>query len=122
MDVFLIKDDKLLEKYSTISDKVNADTKTNLTASLFIIKKNLKTKRKSHGDEVTDFFDKEIPKFDSNHACLAVISLDSALNKDGSYHPQVNVGTECRYIEKKIIRHINDNLNDFSYSDESGEE
>ena len=41
MDVFLIKDDKLLEKYSTIWDKVNADTKTNLTASLFIIKKKI---------------------------------------------------------------------------------
>ena len=31
---------------------------------------------KSHGDEVTDFYDKEIPKVDSNHICLAVISLN----------------------------------------------
>ena len=29
-----------------------------------------------------DFYDKEIPKLDSNHTCLAVISLDSALKKD----------------------------------------
>ena len=36
---------------------------------------------KSHGDEVTNFYDKEIPKLDSNHTCLAVISLDSALKK-----------------------------------------
>ena len=27
----------------------------------------------SHGDEVTDFYNKEIPKVDSNHAFLAVI-------------------------------------------------
>ena len=39
----------------------------------------LKTKVKSSSDEVTDFFDKEIPKVDSNHACLAVINLDFAL-------------------------------------------
>ena len=41
----------------------------------------LQTIIKSHGDEVTDFYDKEIPKVDSNHTCLAVISLDSALKK-----------------------------------------
>ena len=26
---------------------------------------------------------------------------------------------DCKYIEKKAVRHINDNLSDFSYSDES---
>ena len=46
----------------------------------------MKTKIKSHGDEVTDFYDKKIPKVDSNHTCLAVFSLDSALKKDGSYY------------------------------------
>ena len=29
---------------------------------------------------------------------------------------------ECKYIEKKVVMHINDNLSDFSYSDESDEE
>ena len=38
--------------------------------------------------EFTDFYDKEIPKVDSNHTCLAVISLDSALKKDDNYYPQ----------------------------------
>ena len=41
---------------------------------------------KSHGDKVTDFYDKKIPKVDSDHACLAVISLDSALKKDDNYY------------------------------------
>ena len=49
----------------------------------------MKTKIKSHGDEVTDFYDKESPKVDSCHTCLAVISLDSALNEDENYCPQV---------------------------------
>ena len=44
-------------------------------------KKILKTKTKSHGHEVTDFYNKEIPKVDSNYTCLAGISLDSALKK-----------------------------------------
>ena len=36
-------------------------------------KKNLKTKIKPYGDEATDFHDKEMPKMEPNHACLAVI-------------------------------------------------
>ena len=84
----------------------------------------MKTKIKSYGDEVTDFYDKEFPKVDSNHTCLAVISLDSALNKDGSYYLKVFL-EECKYIEEKAIRHINDNFSDFfssDYSDDSDEE
>ena len=62
-----------------------------------------------------------IKKVDSNHTCLAVISLDFALKKDDNYYLQVFL-KECKYIEKKVIRHINDNLSDFSYSDDSDEE
>ena len=46
----------------------------------------MKTKIKSHGGEVTDFYGKKIPKVDSNNTCLAVISLDSALKKEGNYY------------------------------------
>ena len=74
-----------------------------------IKKKKLKTKINSYGDEVTDFYHKETPKVDSNNICLAVISLDSALNKDGNYSPNVFL-KECKYIEKKVIRHIIDVL------------
>ena len=44
---------------------------------------------KCHGDEVTDFYNKEIPKVDSYHTCLAVIKLDSALKKDDNFYPEV---------------------------------
>ena len=82
----------------------------------------METKIKSHGDEVTDFYEKKTPKVDSNHTCLAVITLDSALKKDYSYYLQVLL-KECKYIEKKVIKHINNNLSNFSYSsDESDEE
>ena len=59
------------------------------------------TKIKSYGGEVTDFYDKEISKVDSNHACLAVISLDSALNRDWNY-PQLFL-KECKYIAKRLL-------------------
>ena len=76
---------------------------------------------KSHGNEVTDFYDKKNSKVDSNHTCLAVISLDFALKKDGNYYLEVFL-KECKYIEKKVIRNMNDNLSYFSYSDEPDED
>ena len=79
-------------------------------------KEFLKTRIKSQGDEVTDFDDKEIPKVDSNHTCLAVISLDFALKKDENYYPKVFL-KECKYMRKKVFRHIIDDLD--SSSDDS---
>ena len=76
----------------------------------------MKTKTKPHGDEVSNFYDRKIPKVDSNHTCLTVISLDSALKKDENYYPQVFL-KECKYIEKKVVRHIIDYLE--SSSDDS---
>ena len=69
----------------------------------------MKTKIKSDRDEATYFDDTEIPKVDSDHTCLAVISLNSALNKDKdrTYYPQVFL-RECKYIFQKVIRQIND--------------
>ena len=54
---------------------------------------------------------------DSSHACLAVISLDSALNKDGNYYLQLLL-EDCECIWKKVIKYINDDLE--SSSDNSG--
>ena len=68
----------------------------------------------------TDFYDKKISKLDSNHTCLAVISLDYASKKDGSHYQQVFL-KECQYIEKKIIRDIRENLSDFSCSSDEAE-
>ena len=49
-----------------------------------------------------------------------IISLDSAFKKDDNYYPQVflKVG---KYIEKKVVRYIYDNLSYSSSSDESDE-
>ena len=63
---FLIEDDNLLNKYNTIWDKVNGDIKKEFDSKPIYNKKFLKTKIKSCGDEVTDFYDKEILKLDYN--------------------------------------------------------
>ena len=62
---FLIKYDYLLEKYNTTWDKVSSDIRKEFNSEPVYNKKVLKTKIKSHGDEVTDFYGKEIPKVDS---------------------------------------------------------
>ena len=51
----LIEDDVLLEKHSTIWDKFNADIKKKFDSEPVHNKNYLKTKIKSHGDEVTKF-------------------------------------------------------------------
>ena len=76
----------------------------------------MKIKIKSHGDEVTDFYDK---KMDSNNARLAATSLASALEKDENCYLQVFL-KECKYIEKMVIRHTADFIE--NSSDDSDEE
>ena len=92
---FLVEDDDLFEKYNTIWDNVSADIKKEFDSKPVYNKSFLKTKIKSHGDGVTGIYDKEIPKVNSNHTFLAVISLDSALKKDESYHTKVFL-KECK--------------------------
>ena len=60
MDVFFIEDDDLLEKYNTIWDKASADIKKKFDSNLVYNKEFLKTKLKSHGDEVTVFLIKKL--------------------------------------------------------------
>ena len=59
-------------------------------------------------------------KVDSNHTCLAVIILNSALKN------MRIIIRKCFYefknIENNVVRHINDNLSDFPSSCESNEE
>ena len=69
---FLIEDDDLLEKYNTISVNFSPDIKKEFDSEPSYSEFLLKTKIKSHGDEVTNFCDKEISMVDSNQAFLAV--------------------------------------------------
>ena len=106
---FLIEDDDSLEKYNTIWNKISADIKKEFDKKSFYKKEHLKTKIKSLDDEITDFYDKKFPKVDSSDTCLAVISLGSALKKNDNYYLPMFL-KNCKYIEKKVIRHTIDNL------------
>ena len=74
--------------------------KKNLIANVPKIIFFLKTKIKSCGDEATDFHGKEMAKESSNHTCLAVITIDSALKINENYYPLVFL-KQCKYIEKE---------------------
>ena len=54
---FLTEDDDLLKKYNTVWDKVSAHIKKEFDSKP-VYNKFFKTKIKSHGDEVKDFYDK----------------------------------------------------------------
>ena len=89
--------------------KVSADIKMEFDSKPVYNKIFLKTKTKSHGDEDTEIYDKEILKVDSNHTCSAFISLDSALKKDENYYLQV-FPKECKYNKQKVTRCIIQNI------------
>ena len=67
---FLIENGDLLGKYNTTWDKVNTDIKKEFDSENVYNKEFLKS-TKSHGDEVTDFYDKKIHKVGSNQIFLA---------------------------------------------------
>ena len=46
--------------------------------------------------------------------------MDSAVKKNGNYYLQVFL-KKCKYIEKKVIRQVNDNLSDFPSSDDDND-
>ena len=58
---------------------------------------------------------------DSNHSCLAIISLGFALEKNENYYAQVLL-KEYKYIGKKVVKHSPDNLSDFSSDDDESDE
>ena len=90
-----------MEKYNTIWDKVCANINKNLIANLSTIKNPWKPK--SYSGEATDFHNKEMPKGGSNHTCLSVIAIDSALIKYENYYLQ-ELLKECNYIEKEVTK------------------
>ena len=55
-----------------------ADIKKEFDSEPVYNKEFLKTKIKSHVDGVTEIYEKEIPKVDSNQTSLAVISLNAS--------------------------------------------
>ena len=97
---FLIKDEKLLEKYNEISKKVSNMVKKEFDSKPVYKEKYLKTKIKFYNGKMnTNFHNNEIPKEGSQYICLLVILIYSVCRKDKDYYPQVLL-EECKYVVK----------------------
>ena len=107
---FLIKEEKLLEKYNEIWEKIKISIKKEFDSEPVYHEKYLKTKMKSYNRKInTNFHNNEIPKEDSQYICLSVILIDSVFRTGENYYPQVFL-EECKYAvkEKKISKYIID--------------
>ena len=76
-------------------DKTNALKKCGICHHWYFLDKRFKFCNGCH-----DFYDKDIPKANSNYNCLAVILVDFVLKKDEIYCPKVFL-EQWKYIEKK---------------------
>ena len=63
MDAFFIEEDKLIEKYNTVWDKVSADIKKEFDSEPVYNNIFLKTKIKSRGNKVKDFYSKKFQRW-----------------------------------------------------------
>ena len=100
----LIKDDKLLEKYNDIWDKVSYTIRKEFGSNLLYNKRNLRDKIKSYKGKINaNFHNNKMPKEDSQFICLSVILIDSVFKTSKNYYPQIFL-EECKLLEKKRKR------------------
>ena len=81
MYAFLIKDERFLEKYNEILEKISNSTKNELLANLYI-KKYLKTEIKSYERKINT-------KEGYQCICISVILIDSVYRKDKNFFAQL---------------------------------
>ena len=120
---FLIKDDKVLEKYDKMWDVIKNKLNIKFHSKPVYDKKYLKTKvREFDGVIKTNFLGNDTPKENMHYACIACITIDSVMKMDKKNHPQVYL-EECKYRVKKIqmSRFISVKLKSDSESDSEAE-
>ena len=88
----LIKDDKLLEKYSKNWDKVSSNIKKGFDSEPVYNEKYLKTKTLMKVKSVQIFRNEGTPKEGSHCICLLVISIDSVIKIGKNYYSLVKKG------------------------------
>ena len=99
---FLIKDDKVWEKFDKIWDVIKNKQGIKFHSEPAYEYKYLKTKvREFNGVIKTNFLDNGMPKENMYYTCIACITIDSVLTTDKKNHPQVYL-EEGKYRIKKI--------------------
>ena len=99
---FLIKNDRVLNKYNTIWDKIKETLNIKFHSMPVYDEKYIKAKvREFNGVIKTNFLGDEIPKENVHYACIACITIDSVMKMEKKNYPQVYL-EECKYKIKKI--------------------
>ena len=118
---FLIKDDKVWDKYDKIWDVIKDELGIKFHNEPVYEYKYLKTKvREFDGVIKTNILGNDIPKQNMHYTCIASINIDSVMRIDKKNHPQVYL-EECKYKVKKLkmSRFINNELKSDSHSSDS---
>ena len=120
---FLIKYDKVWEKYDEIWDVIKNKQGIKFYGKPIYEQKHLKAKvREFDGEIKTNFLGNYTPKENMHYTCIAWITIDSVIRMDKKNHPQVYL-EECKYKVKKIqmSRFISAKLESGSESDSETE-
>ena len=86
--------------------------------------KYIKTKIEKYGDsDITNFYNKKMPKQKAPCKCLSIIMLDSVIKPKKEYYPQTFL-EECKYEQKriKIENLIDDDLEKSESDSDSNDE
>ena len=95
---FSIEDEKLLNAYNKVWDKVSNIMQKGFDSESVYNEKYLKAKIKSYGDKINTIFgDNLMSEERSRFACLLVI--DSVFKMGKNYYPNLFL-EECKYIVK----------------------
>ena len=101
---FIVKDKKLLKKYSKIWETIEGLMKITFESKPVYGEdvKYIKTKIKTYADSIiTNFHNKKMPKEKAPCKCLSIIMLDSVIKAKKKYYPQTLL-EECKYEQEKI--------------------
>ena len=116
---FLIKNNKLWEKYKQIWGLIKNKLCNKFHSSSVYDQRYLKTKVKEYDGVIkTNFLGNNVPKENKHYTCIDCITIDSVMRMDKINYPQVYL-EECKYKIKRtqIPRCINTELDSESDSD-----
>ena len=120
---FMIKDDKVWEKYEQIWDVIKNKLGIKFHSKPIYEQKYLKAKvREFDGVIKTNFLGNDVPKENIHYTCIACITIDSVMKMDKKNYPQVYL-EKSKYRVKKIqmSRFINAKLESDSESESDTE-
>ena len=111
---FIVKDKKLLKKYSKIWETIEVLMKITFESKPVYGEdvKYINTKIKIYaGSLITNFHNKKMPKEKAPCKCLSIIMIDSVIKANKKYYPQTLL-EESKYIQEKTKteNYINEDL------------